>query len=74
MNTNIEDFKKAVEAHDLTFMYSDDYSAYTRGNNSLSRIKHMASQLPKEEALKIWNEAVEKKVVESVWDEFKWTN
>ena len=55
-------------------MYSDDYSAYTRGNNSLSRIKHMASQLPKEEALKIWNEAVEKKVVESVWDEFKWTN
>ena len=45
---NLETFDKACQAHDWTYMYSDDHRAYTAGNNSASTIWRLHRELVRE--------------------------
>ena len=60
-----EAFRKMCEAHDLTYDYSDDYSAYRRGREQYAAIKEAAEKLPRGRAVAIWNETVDKKLTDS---------
>ncbi len=65
-------FRDACMSHDLTYSYSDDGRVYRRGSESLSRVKKMAESLPREDAVRIWNEVVDSKIAEGFRDQFYW--
>lgn len=68
----LEKFKTLVKNHDLTFGYSDDGSVYRRGSESLGEIKRIASTLPREEVVRIWNEVVDSKLAVGFRETFYW--
>lgn len=65
-------FARMVDEHDLTFTYSDDHSVWVRGNEEYRRIKVMAEALPETEAVRIWNDAVDRKLLPGVREEHYW--
>lgn len=58
----LDEFHKMVAQHDLTHMYSDDASVYRRGSAELSKIMEAAKQFPREDAVRIWNSEVDRKL------------
>ncbi len=68
----IEDFKKAVDNHDLTHAYSDDHSVWRRGSADLDRISKAATKFPREEVERIWNAMVDATLIESARAAFYW--
>lgn len=50
----LEDYRKALASHDWTYDYSDDYSVWCRGRDSLARLQAMARTL--DPGLVIWRE------------------
>lgn len=58
-----EEFTKLVNAHDLTFSYSDDSSCYRRGSAELNVIRREATNFPLREVERVWNAAVDRKLV-----------
>lgn len=65
-------FRHLCISHDLTFEYSDDGSVWRRGRDSFGRIKAFSTRLPREVAVRIWNEAVDKKIQTPHNEEFHW--
>lgn len=67
-----DEFRQLCKRHDLTYEYSDDHGYWTRGNASLAKIRAAAKELPREVAVRIWNEVVDTKLVESARAQFYW--
>jgi len=68
----LAEFEKMVKNHDLTFMYSDDYSVYSSGQRALDRILAAAKLLPHDDVVRIWNAKVDKELVADARKEFYW--
>lgn len=68
-----EQFREMCKAHDLTFEYSDDSSAYNRGRDQLAAIKEAAKQLPPGVAEKIWNQVISEKVLPEYVAQYPWS-
>lgn len=65
-------FQELVEKHDLTYDYSDDHRAWRRGHESHQEILRLAKALPREEACRIWNAMVDKRIREGHRHLFYW--
>jgi hypothetical protein len=70
--TPIEKFQELVDDHDLTFDYSDDINMYRRGLAQLKEIKELAKELPIESVRAIWNNKVDRYLVENARAPFYW--
>ena len=76
---SLEAFKKLVDRHDLTYSYSDDGNAWRRGDASMKAIRDMKLALIKEDpaneekCIKIWNDAVDKKIAASSREDWYWS-
>lgn len=68
----LDEFHQLVRQHDLTHMYSDDASVYRRGSAALSEIMSAAKLFPREDAVRIWNSEVDRKMSEGFREEFYW--
>lgn len=66
-------FKEMCEKHDLTYTYSDDGKVYDAGKAQYAEIIEMSKTLPRWMAVQIWNEVVERKLIEYAWPEYKWS-
>lgn len=68
----LDEFREACARHDLTHGYSDDGAVYRRGSEDLDRIQKAAEKFPREDVERIWNEIVDKKLVEDARKPFYW--
>lgn len=68
----LEDFQRACERHDLTYAYSDDGSVWRRGSAEHDRIRKAAEKFDRDDVERIWNAAVDTKLVESCRSQFYW--
>ena len=66
-------FRSMCEAHDLTYCFSDDHSAWLKGEESMKKIKAFAKHLDEENVKEIWNSVVREKIIEKHWEEFYWS-
>lgn len=71
-SVTLEHFTALVNAHDLTYDYSDDGRAWRLGREQYDRIRKAAEQLPREEVVRIWNAAVDRKMREGFREPFYW--
>jgi hypothetical protein len=69
---DLAEFTNLVNAHDLTYDYSDDHRVWRNGQAQYDTIVEAAKQFPREEVVKIWNSMVRKSVVEECWNQFYW--
>ena len=60
----LDEFKTMVARHDLTYDYSDDASVRRRGHESYMKIMEASKQFPREDAVRIWNSEVDRKLVD----------
>lgn len=65
-------FRELCEAHDITYDFSDDSTVYRRGDDQYKQIVEVSKQIPRNLAVQIWNETVEKKLLPNAWDDYKW--
>mgnify|MGYP003507225942 CR=1 FL=1 len=70
--TKLEEFEDLVAHHDLTYSYSDDHRYWTKGEESMKKIRALMKELPKEECVKIWNKYVDKKILPGSREMFYW--
>lgn len=68
----LEDFELACARHDLTYEYSDDGEYWRRGCASHDQIRRAAARFPREDVERIWNAAVDTKVIKEVRSQFYW--
>ena len=54
----IDEFRKLCQNHDLSYVYSDDGRVFNRGEAEYAAIRKMAHELPREDAVRVWNEVV----------------
>jgi hypothetical protein len=71
-NPTPEQFSMMVEAHDPTYSWSDDPVFRERESNK-AQIIERAKEFLGDEAVRIWNEAMRRKIVPSFLDEFVWS-
>ena len=69
----LDEFRKLCENHDLTYSYSDDNRYYEAGRRQYSEITSAAKQLPRADAVRIWNEVVDRKLKPEGRGLFYWT-
>ena len=69
---DLETFRQMCREHDLTYQYSDDGGVWSRGSASEARVRAAAKQLPREDAVRIWNEVVDEKLVPDARGSFYW--
>jgi len=67
-----DEFRRMCVLHDLTYDFSDDHSVWRRGGESLTKVKTAAAELPRETAVRIWNEVVDTKLREEYRQQFYW--
>ena len=67
------DFRKLVRHHDLTYAMSDDHNVWRRGSEAYRKIQAEAELLPRELAVKIWNENVAAHIRAESRSMFEWT-
>ena len=72
MDDKLELFKKMVNDHDLTFIYSDSGGAWKRGQQELDAIKAMAKGLPHDQVVSIWNSMVDRRMAPGFREQFYW--
>jgi len=65
MTAKLEKFKELVNAHDLTYSYSDDFRVWARGQDSWAAINEAAKGLDPKECCAIWNAKVRKELGEN---------
>lgn len=70
--SKLDEFEDLVAKHDLTYSYSDDHRDWTKGEQSMKKIRELMKSLPKEEYVKIWNKYVDKKVLPGSREMFYW--
>ncbi len=68
----LEEFEVMVNRHDLTYSYSDDHSVWSRGSSNYKAIRAEAKQFPLEDVKRIWNAAVDRKLIEGAREPFYW--
>lgn len=68
----IEQFKRMVSSHDLTYNYSDDGAVWRAGQAAYDAIRAAARELPEDEAARIWNEQVDAKISAGHREPFYW--
>lgn len=68
----IQRFEKLVAAHDFTYKQSDDARYYQSGRQQYKEIVQLAKELPSDDAARIWNAGVDKKVVHGSRENFYW--
>ena len=71
--TKEEEFLFACRRHDLTYSYSDSHSTWRSGADSYDKIRRMSKELPREVAVRIWNQVVDEKVGTNGRDIFYWS-
>jgi len=54
--TNRETLKKAIKSHDFSYDYSDDHSAYKRGQSSKANIMKLSTMFYDLDFKELWNE------------------
>jgi hypothetical protein len=69
----VAEFKKLVDNHDLTYMYSDDHRHYSAGRASWEKIRRMASSLKKEDVHSIWNGMCDRVLTAEFAPNFYWS-
>lgn len=69
----IDHFTDLCEKHDLTYTYSDDHRAWTRGREEADAIAAAALRITYDDAARIWNAMVERKILPASWADFKWS-
>lgn len=69
---NAMEFESLCRTHDLTYQYSDDHRVWKQGIEAYEEILQAAQLLPRHEAVRIWNEVVDEKIVPSVRQIFYW--
>lgn len=67
-----EEFRKLCMAHDITYEYSDDHRAWSKGSQEYREIHAAAAVLGADVAKPIWNECVDKKIIEGHREQFYW--
>lgn len=70
--STLEDFEQACGRHDLTYAYSDDGRWYDAGRRSEDRIRKAAEKFDRAEVERIWNAAVDAKMLEGHREQFYW--
>ena len=68
----LDEFRKLCENHDVTYDYSDDHRVWSNGWAEYNLILVKAKQLPKQDAIDIWNETMQKRFFfspEYVWSD-----
>ena len=68
----LEAFAILVRNHDLTYAYSDDHNIWVRGERQLADINKAALTIPREDAVRIWNEQVDKVLMAQFRPQFYW--
>lgn len=58
----LKEFEEMVRRHDLTFAYSDDHRHYTSGHKSLIAIRKASKEIPRADAIRIWNSICDEKL------------
>ena len=71
-NTKIELFEELCKAHDITYSYSDDHSAWQKGHDEYAKIMELSEDIPQYIAMTIWNRCVFEKLSEDFIEEFLW--
>jgi hypothetical protein len=75
---SLEAFDKLVGSHDLTYSYSDDHRYWTRGEESIRKIRAMQERLVKQDpenkkkCAEIWNKWVDKKINAKYASDWYW--
>ncbi len=65
-DSDIELFKKLVNNHDMTFVYSDDARHYNKGRDQIKKIMDLKQSLieddpdNEEKIIEIWNNKIDK--------------
>lgn len=72
MSITEEEFRNMCQRHDLTYDFSDDHRVWMNGQKEFDRIKAIAKELPRETAVRIWNEVVDTKIVPECRTQFYW--
>jgi len=71
----LDELKKRITDHDLTFSFSDDSMVFEKGNRESKAITRAFKTLAHEDKVTIidhWNETVSKKIRASDHDMFVW--
>ena len=68
----LAEFTRLCEAHDLTYDYSDDGNTYRRGREQRIAIYDFAKRLDRADAVRIWNEQVDRKLIKDAREPFYW--
>lgn len=66
----LDEFTTLVNAHDLTYEYSDDPGVYRAGSAALSRIAAASVHFPPEDVVRIWNTMVDKFLIPEAAPQF----
>ena len=69
----IEQFTQLVKAHDLTYDWSEDSTKWRAGDEQYRAIQKLAMELPRREAVRIWNSVVDEKIRPETADLFYWS-
>ena len=72
MFTKLCIFDELCKEHDLTYSYSDDHSAYTKGHEHHKKIMELSKEIPHNIAVQIWNKYVFEKLSEHYIEEYLW--
>ena len=69
----IELFTQLVKEHDLTYDWSEDSTKWRAGDEQYRAIQKLAMELPRQEAVRIWNSVVDEKIRPETADLFYWS-
>lgn len=72
LDAKVEQFCSLVASHDLTYTFSDDSRSYDRGRAQLEAIERLKAEIPKDRAVAIWNNNVDRKLAEPYRADFYW--
>lgn len=59
-----EVFEEMCRAHDITYVYSDDHSVWSKGRDESTIISQAATSIPHAIAVSIWNRVVRLKITD----------
>lgn len=69
--SKVDQFAALVASHDLNYTYSDDGRVHSKGLAERNAIEALAREIPREQAVAIWNAHVEKKM--GAWGgDYRW--
>jgi hypothetical protein len=72
IDDNVKTFRELCEAHDMLYTWSDDGSVYRRGEAQYADIVKFSKTIPRNLAVQVWNQTVEKRLRQDMWEDYKW--